>query len=1021
MSPLPRISLFVSCLLLIQISHAQQALVFNRFTTTEGLNTNKINCTWQDEKGFVWVGTENGLQRFDGRKFVQFTIMDPASRLPPAGVDEIFDAGNQKMWIRQGTTIGKYDRRNFTWQKAGIQSKAPIKANAGYKLFTDSHGLCFLIIRNYGLLVYDSLRNTFTDQDLPIKIPPNWPIRNIYEDARNGHYWLISDSGMAVYQTRDKQLYYRGHNPKRIPLFEEKHIDHISDFVIGENGNYWISYWKFKPVEKGLTILHYDPKEGKILYEQSYPPALGTAYMDVSQLMISQRGILWAAGINSLLSYDAESNQLIQHKKTDPKEYDINSRNIVHLHEDYENNLWISTDNGLYVTSPEEEGVYNILFRQQSGQEIMIQTILETQSLENWVGTWNVGLIFFDKFFRKINQPTPQTGDEEKDIFFKRIWDLHQHKSTGYVWAACHAGYVAVIDPSTKKIIHALQPPFFNNETIRHVKEDAWGNLWFSTLGGKLGKWTNGTPYTNSSFKLFQNFNSGILRLYIDNKNRIWLGTAGEGIYVLDEKGEKILYHFTNQNSQDKSLADNKVTDILQYNDSLFFANTGALSMLNINSGKVVNKTIHNGLPSAFVSQMSLDKEGLLWLITNNGLSSYNVKKDLFTVYNQRDGIVFADKASVAKFNMRNGEIWFGGENTLFGFNPDVLKKDVKPPPVTITDFRLFNNFMPVDSLLRLDRIRLKPDEHAFAIYFSALSFSQQDRLTYYYKLEGADKDWVQADRSQIANYTLLPPGRYNFMVRCENMQGVQSPITTMNFYIAPPFYKTWWFATLMLLIISAVIYFIYRQRVNKLIALEKLRTKVARDLHDDMGSTLSTINILSSMAKTRLNSNPVQASDFISKISDNSQRMMEAMDDIVWSIKPDNDTIQKITGRMREFATSVLEAKDIELDFKVDENVKDVKLNMEARRDFFLIFKEAVNNIAKYARCSHVFIHVAYHQQRLILSIKDDGIGFNVQAADNGNGLGNMQKRTESLKGRLQVQSKPGEGTKITLNLPVS
>src|SRR5690606_27226810 len=132
--------------------------------------------------------------------------------------------------------------------------------------------------------------------------------------------------------------------------------------------------------------------------------------------------------------------------------------------------------------------------------------------------------------------------------------------------------------------------------------------------------------------------------------------------------------------------------DILQYNDSLFFANTGALSMLNINSGKVINKTIHNGLPSAFVSQMSLDKEGLLWLITNNGLSSYNVKKDLFTVYNQRDGIVFADKASVAKFNMRNGEIWFGGENTLFGFNPEALKSDVNPPRVTITDFRLFNS-----------------------------------------------------------------------------------------------------------------------------------------------------------------------------------------------------------------------------------------------------------------------------------------------------------------------------------------
>jgi signal transduction histidine kinase len=202
--------------------------------------------------------------------------------------------------------------------------------------------------------------------------------------------------------------------------------------------------------------------------------------------------------------------------------------------------------------------------------------------------------------------------------------------------------------------------------------------------------------------------------------------------------------------------------------------------------------------------------------------------------------------------------------------------------------------------------------------------------------------------------------------------------------------------------------------------AVEKLRNKVARDLHDDMGSTLSTINILSSMAKSRMHTNQVQASDYISKISDNSQRMMEAMDDIVWSIKPDNDTMQKITGRMREFATSVLEAKDIDLYFKVDEAVKDVKLNMEARRDFFLIFKEAVNNIAKYSKATSVNIHVSCNHNRLSLFIKDDGVGFYVDAADNGNGLGNMQKRTESLKGKLDLLSGPGEGTQINLQVPI-
>ncbi|MBL0153705.1 MAG: hypothetical protein IPP93_09525 [Chitinophagaceae bacterium] len=208
--------------------------------------------------------------------------------------------------------------------------------------------------------------------------------------------------------------------------------------------------------------------------------------------------------------------------------------------------------------------------------------------------------------------------------------------------------------------------------------------------------------------------------------------------------------------------------------------------------------------------------------------------------------------------------------------------------------------------------------------------------------------------------------------------------------------------------------------RINRILAVEQIRNRVARDLHDDMGSTLSTINILSSMAKSKLNTDTVKTSEYISKISDNSQRMMEAMDDIVWSIKPANDSMQKITARMREFATSVLEAKNIELSFRTEDSVHDVKLNMEARRDFFLIFKEAVNNVAKYSQCKQARVHISVHNSRLMLVVEDDGKGFDVQTVDSGNGLGNMQKRAEALKGRLLIESTPGKGSRVTLNIPV-
>lgn len=174
-------------------------------------------------------------------------------------------------------------------------------------------------------------------------------------------------------------------------------------------------------------------------------------------------------------------------------------------------------------------------------------------------------------------------------------------------------------------------------------------------------------------------------------------------------------------------------------------------------------------------------------------------------------------------------------------------------------------------------------------------------------------------------------------------------------------------------------------------------------------------------MAKAKLNTDVQKTGEYINKISDNSQRMMEAMDDIVWAIKPANDSMHKVVGRMREFATNVFEAKDIELEFIVEEAVNNVNINMEARRDFFLVFKEAVNNAAKYSKCDRAVVEINVDHHKLILQVKDNGIGFDVKAADGGNGLGNMQKRADALRGKIQIQSLPGEGTTVTLTVPLN
>jgi signal transduction histidine kinase/ligand-binding sensor domain-containing protein len=1015
---LPGIFFTVYFLLLTSGAISQPQRVFHRFSHADGLNTNKVNCVWQDKTGFLWIGTENGLQRFDGKRFVWLRNTMPGNEIPPLGVSQILDAGNNKIWLLQGSLAGRFDLTTFIYQPVPVRIDNPSqKSKEGLRLYKDSKGNVFLCDRTHGLFIYDSVKNIFTDKNVPVKTPPGWPVRNILEDAQAGEYWISSDSGLAVYQNKTQQLYYKKNNPQHIGLLERNDLENIRVFFIARDQTYWIAFWKFKPLEGGFTLIHYDPRNNKIL-----PDTLGIHPMDfLYQVMQTRKGEIWLAGLNALFTYDTTQKRFYQHLQKIPFEFGIQSHAVNHIYEDRDENLWFSTDNGLYVINRGGNSVFNMAVANKENSDVMVESILETKNGEKWIGGWGAGLVFLDRNNKKINNATPATGHKEADRFYRQVYDCRQYSYTSQIWMVCQGGYMAIVDPATKKIIQALHPPVFENETIRRVREDKEGNLWFITMGGKLVKWKRNNKTENTAFALVKQFHTGLSTLLIDDKGRIWLGTISEGIYVLDAAGENLLYHFNENNSGKNSLQNNSISDMEQYNDSLFFANGGGLNLVNIRTGTVENKTINNGLPTARISQMKLDEKGILWMTTNNGLLSYNYPKDVFISYNESDGIVYGDKEAFTKCRMKNGEIWFGGENVVYGFSPERLKLDVNPPEVLITDFRLINDFQRMDSLKKLDKINLKSYQHSIAFYFSALNFLQQDKLVYYYKLEGIDREWIKADWKMLANYSYLPPGNYTFKVRCENMHGMSSGISSMRIYIAPPFYQTWWFISLLILAALFIIYIIYSLRIKRLLALEKLRTKVARDLHDDMGSTLSTINILSSMAKTKLSNDTVKTSEYISKISDNSQRMMEAMDDIVWSIKPDNDSMQKITARMREFATHVLEAKNMEFSFRIDEKVNHVKLNMEARRDFFLIFKETINNIAKYSKCSRVDAHISYHDKRLLLKIQDNGIGFDVEKADNGNGIGNMKKRAEALRGRIQIESVAGSGTKVMLNIPAS
>lgn len=1018
-----RLIFFLILFFISASSYGQVRNVFSRLTRADGLNTNKVNCVWQDKKGFYWVGTENGIQRFDGKKFINLGWDNSSDALPTLGIDQIIGSDTRKLWIRQGNKIGLFDPVTFMYTNVPLKPSKKLPPQTESKLYIDSKNNVFLCVRDYLLMIYNPRQNAFTDMNFPVKVPKNWTFNYIFENPKTNNYWLCSDNGLALYNNKTGNLNFRNHNPDNIPLIDRKDLKYVFDFFIDKQDRWWISYWNESPRTEGTVLLMFNPETKESIADTSNSNLRAGNYKQLDWIVETSNNIVWSGGINTLLSYEPNNNGFFENVRANSKEFDLNCREIKHLFEDREANLWLSTNNGLYVIVKDQQSVYNYVFQEDNVQDIIVRAILETKDKENWIGTFGNGILLFNDKFKKINTDLYKNVTNRNCQY---VYSINQHSLTGLIWVGCRNGFILIFDPILKKVVKELNPLSFRNNVLREggaikqIIEDSQGDLWFSTEEGRLIKWQHESAMDNNSFKIVKHYQTPIL-IFIDKQNRIWTYAHNKGLFIMDSTGTKELKHFEKM-PEPSSVLGNKITDFEQYNDSIFFISNGFLNILNFKSGEIRCLTQKDGLPGTKVSKLMLDKMNLLWFTSNNGLGSYNLEKNIFATYSNKNGLVYAEKQAYAKYYMQNGEIWFGGENSLYGFIPNELKQKSIPQNVTITDFKIFNTFMPLDSLLSLDEIVLQPQQNSVTFYFSSLSYSQQDKLVYYYKMEGISDNWIKAEQNMLVNFTVLPPGNYTFSVKCVNMQGEESPeITSVKLRILPHFYQTSWFMLLVIISVFSIVFLIFRLRMTRLLAVERVRNKVARDLHDDIGSTLSTINILSSMAKTKLLTDPVKTSDYISKITDNSQQMMDAMDDIVWSIKPDNDNMLRVVARMREYASGILEPKDIEITMNVDEKIHQIKLNMEARRDLYLLFKEAINNAAKYARCTSVEINLFYNHHKIVMRINDNGIGFDLRTNDNGNGLGNMHKRAKRLKGELSISSNSEIGTELTLIVPVS
>lgn len=507
----------------------------------------------------------------------------------------------------------------------------------------------------------------------------------------------------------------------------------------------------------------------------------------------------------------------------------------------------------------------------------------------------------------------------------------------------------------------------------------------------------------------------GVWRLHRDPNGNTWAGTSTQ--LILFKQSQNYPPHIL------KTFQTGFVTAILStpQDSNLWVATLTGLRKFNRFTLQEDKRIKFPPALNHAIQAMAFDHQGTLWLGGNRGIFAYNPKTGALRHLTQRDGLQSSEFNPGAMQVDALGNIWAGGNNGVDVINPKILQQKSDPPQLAITGLKIYDKeWRGATAIEETQRIRLPYDQNTLKFELAAMEYTDPARNQFKVFLKNYDRQWSNLGTQNFITYANLPPGKYQFMFTASNAQGIwQKQVKKLDILITPPYWRTWWFITLIVLAVAALIYSFFRYREQQRKKQEQIRQQIARDLHDEMGSTLSSISILSDSILRNLTQD-INARQ-MNIISVRAREVMEMMSDIVWSVNPMNDQMGRILLHMREYASEVLEAKEVEYFFEVDKWVEKVHLPMELRKDFYLIFKEAINNSAKYSAATQVSIKLNKFEERISLEIKDNGRGFDLQKIKQGNGLKNMQSRAARMEGKLQIESSLGHGTLINLSFPIT
>ena len=813
----------------------------------EGLSQSTIQCIIQDHKGFMWIGTNNGLNRYDGTEFIIYeNIRNDSTSLSDKRITALCEDAYGNIWVGTSSGLNRYDRTHDSFIRyfAGENKTGTLSNDIITAIAEDSSGNLW-IGTNDGVNYYDQATGIFTAYNLDEGLLSAF-IEEITADD-TGKIWVATRGGNLHYFDPASGRFV----PHSIfnSRFADLGVSTVMAMATDAEGNLWVG-----TQGQGLLLLKKDDTCIQYVHDDSIPGSI--AHNVVLSLLRDSSERLWVGTENYGLDLFNPMDNKFTHFTHDPNDkYSLSSNSIYSLFEDKDGNLWVGTFyTALNMIDPYQEKFehyYHIPNLPNSLSSNTVSAVLEDVYGNLWIGTDGGGVNYFDRRRNRFTQYRKDPNGLKNDAVLALCYDDDQN-----LWIGTWAGGISVFNPLNSSFIYYNRENCgLESDNIFCLYKTSNGNIYIGTNGGGLGIYDKNTGLIKSyRFDAADSLSisSNDLRcIYQDISGNVWIGTYDRGLNRLriNDRGNIIFEHFLTGNSQ---LSDNHIRSLFEDSRGNFWVGTvdGGLNRLDRNSGgsKVYRK--EDGLPGNSVFGILEDFAGNLWISTESGLCKFEPDKEFFRIFNMSDGLQGKEFSFNASCRTRRGDMIFGGRNGFNLFNPDQVRDNPHIPDVFLTELRIHSKKVKAgekDSPLtkhisETKTIVLSYKQSFISFDYVGINYSHGDKNQYAYILEGLENDWNYVGNQRTATYTNLSPGKYTFRVKAANNDNQWNEQgTSITIIITPPFWVTWWFRAIIILVVIGSAYLWYRRRMNRIRRQNReLEQKVAERTEDLRNKTIA-------------------------------------------------------------------------------------------------------------------------------------------------------------------------------------